>query len=192
MTVFDVEQDLKADKNLKQVRKGSVRNLGKMLFDPEDFKDKSDQLTIARHRLNEERLYDYAKMASNIRKEISQKVSRLSGQDRVHIPKEAKQVMPESFSRLDYNPSHPNRKRRSLRQLDSTERLHIAKLVASKSRTCVEIAELFNVKVQVVYDLVKDSKKKQVYFIKKKKAELRKSLHQAAVIKIVSNLLSSK
>ena len=88
MTVFDVEQDLKADKTLKQVRTGSVRNLGKMLFDPEDFKDKSDQLTIARHRLNEERLYDYAKMASNIRKEISQKASRLSEQDRVHIPKE--------------------------------------------------------------------------------------------------------
>ena len=146
-----------------------------MLFDPEDFKDKSDQLTIARHRLNEEQLFDYAKMASSIRKEISQKVSELSEQDRVHIPKEDNQILPESFSRLDFNPSHPTRKRRSLRQLNSKERLHIAKLAASKSRTSIEIAELYNVKVQVVYDLVKDSKKKQGYFIKKKEVELRNS-----------------
>ena len=83
--------------------------------------------------------------------------------------------MPESFSRLDSNPSHPNRKRRSLRQLNSKERLHIVKLAASKSRTSVEIAELYNVKVQVVYDLVRDSKKRQSYFIKKKEAELRSS-----------------
>ena len=83
--------------------------------------------------------------------------------------------MPECFSRLDSNPSHPNRKRRSLRQLNSKERLQIAKLAASKSRTSIEIAELYNVKVQVVYDLVKDSKKKQAYFIMKKEVELRNS-----------------
>ena len=75
VTVFDVEQDLKADKSIKQIRKGSVRDLGKMLFDPEDFKDKSDQLTIARHSLNKEKLYDYAQMASRLRNEISEKAS---------------------------------------------------------------------------------------------------------------------
>ena len=53
--------------------------------------------------------------------------------------------------------------------------MHIAKLAASKARTCVELADLFNVKVQVVYDLTKDAKKKQGYFIKKKEAELRSS-----------------
>ena len=68
VTVFDVEQDLKADKSIKQIRKGSVRDLGKMLFDPEDFKDKTDELTIARHSLKEDQLFDYAKMASRIRK----------------------------------------------------------------------------------------------------------------------------
>ena len=146
-----------------------------MVFDPEDFKDKNDQLIIARHRLNEEQLFDYAKMASKIRKEISEKASQLSEQDRVHIPKDDKQFLPESFSRLDFNPSHPKRKRRVLKQLSSKERLHIVKLAASNSRTCIEIAELFNVKVQVVYDLVKDSKKKQRYFIKKKEVELRNS-----------------
>ena len=31
-----------------------------MLFDPEDFKDKGHELTIERHRLNEETLLEYA------------------------------------------------------------------------------------------------------------------------------------
>ena len=146
-----------------------------MLFDPEDFKDKTDELTIARHSLKEDQLFEFGKMASRIRKEISEKVSQLSEQDRVHVLKDDKQFLPENFSGLDFNPSHPKRKRRSLRQLSSKERLHIAKLAASKSRTCIEISQLFNVKVQVVYDLVKDSKKKQSYFIKKKEIELRNS-----------------
>ena len=62
-----------------------------------------------------------------------------------------------------------------MRKLNSKERLAIVKLVASKSRTCVEIAQLYNVKLQVVYDLVRDTKKKQVYFVKKKEVELRNS-----------------
>ena len=49
VTIFDVEEDLQAEKNLKQIRKGSVRNLGTILFDPETFKDLTDQLTIANH-----------------------------------------------------------------------------------------------------------------------------------------------
>ena len=61
-----------------------------MVFDPDDFNDRRDQLTIARHRLNEELLFDYAKMASEIRKEFSQKASRLSEQERVRTPKAAK------------------------------------------------------------------------------------------------------
>ena len=45
-----------------------------MVFDPEDFKDKQDQLTFARHKLDEEQLFEYAKMSSNIRNEINLKV----------------------------------------------------------------------------------------------------------------------
>ena len=74
MTVFDVESDLKADKSMKQVRKGSVRELGEMVFDPEDFKDKEDQLTFARHKLDEGQFFEYAKMSSNISNEINTKV----------------------------------------------------------------------------------------------------------------------
>ena len=49
VTIFDVEEDLQADKSLKQIRKGSVRNLGTILFYQETFKDLTDQLTIANH-----------------------------------------------------------------------------------------------------------------------------------------------
>jgi len=34
---------------------------------------------------------------------------------------------------------------------------------------------MFNIKVQAVYDLSKDAKRKQVYFVKKKKVELRRA-----------------
>ena len=37
--VFDVEADLKADKVLKQVRNSAVRDLGSILFDPDEYKD---------------------------------------------------------------------------------------------------------------------------------------------------------
>ena len=46
-----------------------------MLFDPEEFKDSHDQLTTARYRLNEDELFEYAKTASKIRREISRKVN---------------------------------------------------------------------------------------------------------------------
>ena len=52
--------------------------------------------------------------------------------------------------------------------------MHITKLAASKTRTSGEIAGIYNVKVQVVYDLMKDAKKKKAYFIKKKEVELRR------------------
>ena len=38
MTIFDVEQDIMADKSLKQVRKDAVREVASLLFDPETYK----------------------------------------------------------------------------------------------------------------------------------------------------------
>ena len=61
---------------------------------------------------------------------------------------------------LQYNPSHPNRKRRTMRSLDCKERLLLVKMVTSKKRTSVEIADLMNVKVQVIYDLTKSLRSK--------------------------------
>ena len=65
--VFDVEADLQADKSLKQVRKGAIRELGKILFDPDQYKDMNYQFSIDRHRLNTDELQIYAEMASEIR-----------------------------------------------------------------------------------------------------------------------------
>ena len=59
--------------------------------------------------------------------------------------------------------------------------MHIAKLAASRTRTSGEIASLYNIKVQVVYDLMKDAKKK-AYFVKKKEVELRREKQHAAVV----------
>ena len=39
VTIFDVEQDLLTDRNLKQIRKDSVHDAAALLFDPEAFKD---------------------------------------------------------------------------------------------------------------------------------------------------------
>jgi len=69
-----------------------------------------------------------------------------------------------------------------LRQLNVETRLQIAQLAASKTRSYAEIALAFNIKVQVVWDLMKDAKKKQVYFVKKKQAELRRAEQEAAII----------
>jgi len=69
--------------------------------------------------------------------------------------------------------------------------LHITKLAASRTRTSGEIAGIYNVKVQVVYDLMKDAKKKKAYFVKKKEVELRREKQHAAVVKSVSTLLSN-
>jgi predicted DNA-binding protein YlxM (UPF0122 family) len=44
-----------------------------------------------------------------------------------------------------------------------------------KERTCKEIADQYNIKVQAVRDLLRDTKRKQGYFIKKKEAEMRRA-----------------
>ena len=87
------------------------------------------------------------------------------------------------------NPASLNRKRRTLRQLDVTERLKIVKLLASRSRTYQEVADTFNVKVQLVRDLNKDLKAKQVRFINKRKVEIRKVIQQAAITKSIQNAI---
>lgn len=46
--------------------------------------------------------------------------------------------------------------------------MKLVKLVASNSRTSSEVARLFDVKVQAVYDLVKDLKKNKGLFLKKR------------------------
>ena len=68
MTIFDVDADLKQDKTLKEVRKGAIRNLGMIIFDPDEYNQQRDLLTINKYQLNDEQLLEYAKLASTIRR----------------------------------------------------------------------------------------------------------------------------
>ena len=36
---------------MKQIRKDSVRNIEPLLFDPEEFKEREDELTFVNHKL---------------------------------------------------------------------------------------------------------------------------------------------
>ena len=42
------------DRSMKQVRKDSARDVEPLLFDPEEFKDKEDELTFLNHKLAQE------------------------------------------------------------------------------------------------------------------------------------------
>ena len=52
VTVFDVEMDIMTDKNLKQVRRDSVRETTALLFDPETYRCMNDQLTTQNHLIS--------------------------------------------------------------------------------------------------------------------------------------------
>ena len=52
VTIFDVEQDLHTDRNLKQIRKDSVHDTATLLFDPEAFKDDECALNYTTHKLD--------------------------------------------------------------------------------------------------------------------------------------------
>ena len=71
MTIFDVDEDLNADRSLKQIRKGSAREIGTMLFDPYSYDAEKEQLTIDNYKFEEEQLLEYAKLASQIRRKLS-------------------------------------------------------------------------------------------------------------------------
>ena len=75
VTIFDVEQDMLADRNMKQVRKDSVREVGTLLFDPEAFKENEFELTFASHKLEQPKLHGYAKAATEIRRSLSKRAA---------------------------------------------------------------------------------------------------------------------
>ena len=160
LAVYDVEQDLQADKSLQQIRKGAVRDLGVVIFDPDTFRDQTDQLTFDNYRLSEDQLLEYAKTATCIRSQIKRRASTREEEQQdsdakpvaelgrhVALPRDLRISTEELNFGREANPVHPTRKRRSLHQLNSASRMQIVKLAASKSRTCKEIADMYNIKV---------------------------------------------
>ena len=67
ITVFDIEKDLASDNSLKAVQRMSTRKLGEVLFDPDEWKGKGDDLTIEYHKLSSGQLLNYAKLATKVR-----------------------------------------------------------------------------------------------------------------------------
>ena len=77
VTIFDVEQDLQTDRNLKQIRKDSVRDAATLLFDPEAFKDDECALTFTVHKLDQQQLHGYARTATKIRSSLSERAAEI-------------------------------------------------------------------------------------------------------------------
>ena len=82
------------------------------------------------------------------------------------------------------------RKRKTLRMLDARTRLDIVKMASSKQKSGQEIADLFDIKVQAVRDLVKDAKKKRVYFINKRARELDHVAATAAIVTAIQEKIT--
>lgn len=79
ITAFDIEKDLDTDKVLKAVRKGSTRQNGDFLFDPDLWKGKTEELTIDNYKLSEDELRLYGKTATEIRQRFKDKADAIDG-----------------------------------------------------------------------------------------------------------------
>ena len=75
--VFDLEKDLATDKELQRVRKAANREPAPILFDPDEFKGRSDELVFDKCRLSEDELRKYAKIATEIRQKLKSKAEAL-------------------------------------------------------------------------------------------------------------------
>ena len=67
VTVWDICNDLDADKVLRAVRKQSTRDLGEFLFDPDSWKGRNEELKIDICRLSNDQLKAYGVLATQIR-----------------------------------------------------------------------------------------------------------------------------
>ena len=67
VTIFDISKDFDSDKALKPVRSNSARVLSELVFDPDSWKGRSNELMFENERLSEGRLREYAKLASDVR-----------------------------------------------------------------------------------------------------------------------------
>ena len=136
VTIFDVEKDLKSDKALKQIRKDVSREPKPFVFDPESFRDSDVELTLSRQSLSREQLLEYARVASKVRRSISQQVEVI----RASLPPQKSPTVTELVSDsltnelalrnsdpVDYSSKDDlalrKMKRRKLRDLSAAERL---------------------------------------------------------------------
>lgn len=199
-SVYNMNQDLKKEQSKKIVRQNIARERGVYMFDPEEYKRNDPSLRIELQRLSEEQLRVYAMMASDIRKEISEKVAQLGyskkeqqSNEMTHLEKQfhMSAVQSKQLSQEDYqeasNKRSPRMKKLTMRDLDSAARLRIVTIAASNNFTQQEIADKFNIKLWVVRDLTRALKQKNNSILKKRVAELEKARKQAILVSCLSN-----
>ena len=73
MTVYNAEEDLKFDRNLKMIRKELEHARGEFTFDPADFKEVAAGFNEDAYRLPEQGLLEYARLASKLRQQFQDK-----------------------------------------------------------------------------------------------------------------------
>ena len=79
-----------------------------------------------------------------------------------------------------------------MRALSAATRLEITRLASTTKYSCQELALLYNVKVQTVYDLKKDAKRHQKYFVNKKQKELLQERNRSAIISAISDSIEER
>ena len=68
--VYNGEEDVRFDKNLKAIRKEVSQAIGAFVFDPEDFKEDAKSFSVEAYRLPEEGLLEYARLATRLREQF--------------------------------------------------------------------------------------------------------------------------
>ena len=193
ITVFDIEKDLVADKGLKAVRVGATRDDGEVLFDPDVWKGKGDELTINSCRLPEDELRTFAILATEVRQNLQAKVDAVAedrkddamqGEEakekvpklkRNYLPARKRQIRKELLLGHEHNTASANRRRLYLSQVSAKTRVQIVKMAAAKTRTHREIGELFNVRTLAVTQLSSAFKRSKSSIVKRRRQELKRS-----------------
>ena len=141
---------------------------------------------------------NYAKVASRIRTQITQRAAEIVDSDDNHESSDDEDQLRSRQEQGDHeyplhlidpninaNPAHPRRRTRSLRSLSSATRLEIVSKAASLKYCSEDLAIMYGVKVHAVNALKHDAMRKPKRFLKKKAAELRKAKHEAAIKTVV-------
>lgn len=71
LTIFNVDEDLKSDKQLRNIRRHIATNVNPFLFDPESHEKREDFYKIEDYWLSDEKLEEYALECSAIQKQIA-------------------------------------------------------------------------------------------------------------------------
>ena len=71
--VFDSTKDLAWDKTLKVIRRETNVRGGEFVFDPESFKEEARSFRLEAHRLSQQALVEYGKLATHLREHFKSK-----------------------------------------------------------------------------------------------------------------------